>query len=43
MVFAMITTIITIVLLMVVTDVDPVLIENFAQIANARLETLTKS
>ena len=43
MVFAMITTIIIIVPLMGVTAVDPVLIQNFAQSANARLETLTKS
>ena len=43
MVFAMITTIITIVLLMGVTAVDPVLIEKFAENANAKRETLTKS
>ena len=39
----MTTTIIGIVLLMGVTAVDPVSIENFAQNANAKLNTLTKS
>ena len=43
MVFAKITTTIAIVLLMEGTAVDPVSIENSAQNANAKLETLTKS
>ena len=43
MVFAKITTTIDIVLLMGVTVVDPVSIENSAQNANAKLDTLTKS
>jgi hypothetical protein len=43
MVFAKITTTIDIVLLMEGTAVDPVSIENSAQNANAKLDTLTKS
>jgi hypothetical protein len=43
MVFAKITTTIDIALLMGVTVVDPVSIKNFAQNANAKLETLRKS
>jgi hypothetical protein len=43
MAFAKITTTIAIVLLMEVTAVDPVSIENSAKNANAKLETLTKS
>ena len=42
MVFAKITTTIAIALLMGVTAVDPVSIENNAQNANAKLETLAK-
>jgi hypothetical protein len=42
MVIAKITTTIVIVLLMGVIAVDPVSIRNFAQNANAKLETLTK-
>jgi hypothetical protein len=42
MVFAMISTTIAIVLLMGETAVDPVSIENSAQNANAKLDTLRK-